>query len=330
MVYPKKRQVTWDDKSIKKSKHGNDSDDSDEEGRNNSPGQHKIHTIGDAIAAQQRETKRRWAKQQKEYDRKRNYEISLIPAGRYGLFIEGKVICLSDYGADLADALSTRVILIQDKDHSNTIPVHSIIDPKKAYRESRVLTNNGAGRFSAYYANPICISPQIKKILHDYLELGKSELVVPIMYRNSKFEKETIIDTNEFGRLFFDLRNARMKQIEIIRRNCFKEDLGMWNKKNVIVGPVEMPKGKYKQDCNSVVYSLAKQRRILHIVCGRVDPDELVGFLVDFTFYDSTTLEEKVSYSIKTFAQTRAMIMNSLDTSKKEAGSRFEVAMNDD
>ena len=83
----------------------------------------------------------------------------MIPTGRYGLFIDGKVICLSDYGSDLADALSTRVILIQDKDHTNKIPVHQIIDPKKAYRESRNLTNNGVGRFCAYYANPTCISP---------------------------------------------------------------------------------------------------------------------------------------------------------------------------
>ena len=164
----------------------------------------------------------------------------------------------------------------------------------------------------------------------DYLELGKSELIVPITYRNSKFEKETIIDQSEFGRHFFDLRNARMKQVEMIRRNCFKEDLGLWNNKNTTYGPVEMSKGQYRQDCNSVIYHLGKQRRILHIVCGRVDPDELVGFLVDFTFYDSTTFEEKVTYSIKSFAQARAMIMNSLDTSKKEAGRLFEVAMNDD
>ena len=135
--------------------------------------------------------------------------MSLIPAGRYGLLTEGKVICLSDYCADLADALATRVVLIQDKDHAGTIGAFQIIDPKKGYRESRFLSNNGIGRFCAYYASPICISPQLKKIMSDHEELGKSELVIPVMYRNSKFEKETIVDTEEFGNIFFDLRDAR-------------------------------------------------------------------------------------------------------------------------
>ena len=62
------------------------------------------------------ERRERVAKQQEEFEKKQKYEISLVPSGYYGLLADGKVFCVSDYCVDLAEALSTRVILVQDKD----------------------------------------------------------------------------------------------------------------------------------------------------------------------------------------------------------------------
>ena len=77
------------------------------------------------------------------------------------------MLCLNDYGADMADALSTRVVLIMDRDHKQTIPITKIIDPKKQYKESTKLSSKGIGRFCVYNSAPICISAHMKTIVHD-------------------------------------------------------------------------------------------------------------------------------------------------------------------
>ena len=158
----------------------------------------------------------------------------MVPAGLYGLTLEGKAICLSDYGADLAEALSTRVVLIQDRDHKQTIPVEQILNPNRSYRESRYLSNKGIGRFCAYYSAPICISSQMKTVIKDIESHKKPIFMTPLNFRNSKFEQETVVDLEEFGNVFFDLRNIRIRKLEMKRNCCFKEDLGLWNYDNQI------------------------------------------------------------------------------------------------
>ena len=61
----------------------------------------------------------------------------------------------------------------------------------------------------------------------------------------------------DFGKVFFDLRDGRMRNLEIRRKNCFAEDLNLWYKKNEIHGTVEVPKKDVNFENNSVVYMLA-------------------------------------------------------------------------
>ena len=89
-----------------------------------------------------------------------------------------------------------------------------------------------------------------------------------------------------FGHATFDLRDGRMRQLEIKKSSCFSGDLQLWNARPQIFGSVEIQKKNVHSGINSVVYSLGHQKQILHIAAGYSGHKEVHGSVVNFMFYD--------------------------------------------
>ena len=58
------------------------------------------------------EKKNRQLRAQEEFERKRRIEIACIPPDSYGLTAEGKLFSVYEYCINLAESVSTRVILM--------------------------------------------------------------------------------------------------------------------------------------------------------------------------------------------------------------------------
>ena len=147
------------------------------------------------------------------------------------------------------------------------IDIASILSDKRSYKETRFLSDKGSSRFCYYHSPPICIGSQIQSTIKALTDTNRIFLVPPY-FRNTSYEKETICP-KEFGKIFFDLRDGRMRNLEIKKQNCFNQDLSLWNQITQISSSLEIPREQNNLLNNSAVYCLSQQKRILHIVAAR-------------------------------------------------------------
>ena len=157
----------------------------------------------------------------------------------------------------------------------------------------------------------------------------QSLFTVPIPFRSTELKKQYSIGSS-FGNATFDLRDGRMRQLEIKKSSCFSVDLQLWNSRPQIYGSVEIPKKNVNSGNNSVIYSLGHQKQILHISSGYSGNKEIQGSVVNFMFYDEEGYAKKQprkEFQVRTFSQSRVMLVNDLCKALKDS---MIVALNDE